>query len=180
MAAPSITDPAIDPDAPLRLHFAAGKLGCMLPVMAIAILFFAHAAVTPGGLEAEGRRAGIIAIANGMQFAGVSIPFLLIAIGLLWEFVRMGRRWADGVAVTAGEHGLRFHPTLLRRPVAWHELRDIRVEQRRIHLSSVDEIVFDLGSRVVRLRGFDDEGGAGGRFVAAVGDRRNRGAERAA
>lgn len=138
----------------------------MLPLLGGCGAFFAWAAAAPGGLEPDGRRAQLIEMANEMTLGGIAIPYLAIALALLWIFVKIGWRWADEVAVTVTEQGLRFHPTLLRRRLRWEELRDVRIRRDRRALGENRAVVFRLRDRSIVVRPFEEEGAEA--FVALV------------
>ena len=138
----------------------------MLPVLGAAGAYFAWAAATPGGIEPDGRRAGLVEMANEMTLGGVAVPYLAIALAMLWNFVRMGWRWADEVAVAVTEQGLRFHPTLLRRRIRWDELRDVRIRTGRRGRGRARAIVFRLRDRSIVVAPFEEEGAEA--FVALV------------
>ena len=143
-------------------------------MLAIATIVFAIGAARPGSLG-HGRRRLIADVANGITVGGVAFLWLLPAGLLLWTFVRLGLRWADGVAVIAVEAGLSFHPSLRQGPVAWADLNDVRIRPVRINWIPVQEVQFELRGGMVRCRGFDNRDGAAEAFVAAVRERlRNR------
>ncbi|WP_135085566.1 hypothetical protein [Sphingomonas parva] len=157
----------------MELRFATGNMGCVLPLLAVCIVAFGVAAARPGFLG-HGRRRALAELANGATVGGIAVLWLLPAGLLLWWFVRLGHRWADGVAATASQRGISFHPSLRARPAVWDEVEDVRIETRRANWVDVREIVLELRHDLVRIRGFEDDDGAAEAFVAAVRARLNR------
>ncbi len=157
------------------LAFDTGKAGCLLPVLGIVTFACGWWALHPDRLDSDGRRGWWIELVRPMTVGGLNVPFLLFTAYLLWEFFRIGSRWADRVAVHADDEGLLFHWTLLRRRrVPWSEVR--RVERRIAiqGLAKIPEILFRLDRRTVAVRAFVDEGGSADRFVERVNQRLGR------
>jgi hypothetical protein len=150
------------------LLFATGKIGCFLPLMAGAVLFFGAAAVRPSLLDSDGRRGWIADAVRPMSWNGINIPILLLSLWLLWEVARSGWRWADQVAVEVHIKGLLFHSTLLRRrKVAWHELQDVRFLPHKAG-KGPPQVRFSLADRSVTAKPVENEHGGAERFVQAV------------
>lgn len=162
-----------DAGEPIELRFSSGKMGCGFLLAGLCALAFGWWAVRPDSL-ADTRLSHVVELGRSLEVAGVNLPVLAIALYLLWQAWDLGMRWADAVAVRAGQDGIRFHPTLLRRAVPWAEVRDVRYRIARPGLARVPEIVFTLDGRSVSIRGFDDEGGGGERFAGAVRARLRR------
>ena len=147
--------------------------GCLTLFTAAGALFFASLASNPNALDWSDARGGkAFGLLAAVTAGGVSLPFLLIALWLVWLVGRSGWRWADEAAATATPHGLRFHPSLFRRPLPWAEVADVRFDlRRRGEASSPRIVVTGRHGRRIILSPVDDEGGRAKRFAALARER---------
>ncbi len=151
------------------LHFATGRIGCLLPLVGGCAVASAWWAGRPESLDTNGRWSGLVEALRPMMVGGYNVPLLLLALYLFWATFSASMQWADRVAVRAGEDGLHFHWTLLRRRhVPWTEVRDVRRRVARRQWVDVQEIVFVLAHRQVVVRAFHDERGETDSFLGHV------------
>ncbi|MFN3388377.1 MAG: PH domain-containing protein [Allosphingosinicella sp.] len=150
------------------LRFANGKIGCMLPLAVLCAGLFAWGSLNIEAMDEPRRFAGLFRAIAPIAVAGVNLPMLALALWMVWEFARMGLRWADGIAAEVRPEGLLLHGTLRRRLVPWAEVKDVRYRLVARQLVLVPEVAFTLARRSVTLRGIEDEDGSAERFVAAV------------
>ncbi len=103
--------------------------------MAIAVPFFAVAAVRPAMVErmGHGRGAGWFALSQQTVWHGVNLGMVALSLVFLAMLARWGWRWADEVAATIDGNTLRFHPTVWRDPVPLADVVDVQcvVDRKR-------------------------------------------------
>jgi hypothetical protein len=156
-----------------KLRWRTGALGCLLPVMVLATALFGLAALRPELVAemADQRRGGWLAWTAAVTVAGVNLPVAAIALYLAWETFRFGWRWADQVAVTAGDFGLVPHRSTFLPPMPWAEIEDVRF----VRIGRAPTLLVQLrGGRSRAIRGVDNEGEAAERFAAAARERVGR------
>jgi hypothetical protein len=154
------------------LRFATARIGCLLPLVAGAACFLGYVAITPGFAADHGRLGALVRATQPLSLGPVNVGMTLLALSMVYGFVRMGMQWSDGEAVRAAADGLTFHWTLLpRRKVPWSEVRGAALGPSRATWTNVPEVSIVLTRGVVGIRGFDDEGGAADRFVRFVNAR---------
>lgn len=122
-----MSDSADVPDSPAasEVPFDTGCLGCLLPlVLALTVLFAIAAfdgeffAILAGS---EARRNPLPALAP-FSLGGVNIALLMLLVPIVWELVKLGRRFVDMKAVWIAGDAVHFHPTLRRKPIPLSDL----------------------------------------------------------
>ena len=95
---------------------------------------------------------------------------LLLALLLVFELGRLGWRWADEVAVTATNVGLRFHPTLLRKPIGWGDIKEVRFSNLRRRWVDVPSLLVSTkDGRRFSVSAIENGAGEAERFAALAG-----------
>jgi len=158
-------------EGPSHVRWRSG-MGCLLPVIVAAALLFAWLAVDADAVHAgHGRRDATMRMLESLRHGGVNVPFLLIALALVYELAKIGWRWADEVAVAATDAGLRFHPTLLRRPLAWEEIGEVRFVSLRRQWADVPSLlVAPRDGRSFTVSAVENGAGEAERFAALASE----------
>lgn len=158
--------PGVPEAATLRFN---SDLGCILPLVALTVLFVGFAAARPDLIDGHSRFAALVAETRPFSVGGVNVVILALALYALWGFFTLGTRWADGVAARATSEGVTFHWTLLRRGIVpWSEVRGAELGTTLVRWTRVPEVRVQLADRVVSIRAFEEDEGAAERFVAMV------------
>ena len=123
-------------DDPQQVPFDTGCLGCMflilVPVVVLLTIaafdstFFAELA------ESRARRNPLPALA-AFDTGGVNVALLLLLAPVVWEVIKIARRFIDMKAVWIEDETIRFHPSLGHKPLplaalagASHDADDMR------------------------------------------------------
>ena len=101
------------------VRFRTGAIFVGLFIMAATVVFFLIAAFDPGMdfAGSNARHAELFHLLAEIRIVGVSVPFLLLAIYLIYVSFDFARRGIDDVAVRFDGEMLAFHPTVSRHPV---------------------------------------------------------------
>jgi hypothetical protein len=142
-------------DDPQQVPFDTGCLGCMflflVPVVVLLTIaafdstFFAELA------ESRARRNPLPALA-AFDTGGFNVALLLLLAPVVWEVIKIARRFVDMKAVWIEDDTIRFHPSLGHKPLplaalagASHDANDMRLvlvlrqaSGRRIEVPMVD------------------------------------------
>ena len=156
------------------VRWRTGLLGFLLPLLVLATILFACAALFPERLAelAQGRRGEWFRLAEPLNWHGVNVPISLLSFYLWFETVRFAWRWVDEYAAKAAPEALLPHPSLLRRPIPWPNVRDIGFVVLPQLRSSNPALMVALsdGSRWI-VRGIDSGDARAQRFLAAARER---------
>lgn len=106
----------------LTLHWHLGLIGFAFVLMLVSIPLFVVAAFVPSLASelAQQRRGAFLAWGQVGGFNGIAGAAAVICTG---SAARAGWRWADEAAVRADAHGLSFHRSTARSPLAWSSAR---------------------------------------------------------
>jgi len=150
----------------MELRWHLGVMGCLFVPLLAAMILFAIAAVKPSlavDLASGGRRGHLLALGQSGQFNWIAGGVALLLGGAIFK---TGWRWADMVAIRADDRGLAFHRSILRKPLAWNEVRAVTY----VPVGETGSLIVETAAgHTFRISQVDPEQGPG--FARAVTER---------
>ncbi|MEW4448347.1 hypothetical protein [Qipengyuania sp. JC766] len=144
-----------DSDAENVVRWRGGCLIVLLLLLVPTTGFLFWAAFDPTLLgDGPSNRAGrFFDAVSAMRWRGVSLPLLVLALGLVWEVYRTVRKLARPYALRYSDVGLIFYSQSRRKIVAGADVRSVRHKQSAL---SSDLIISVRGSGTRRVRNVDE------------------------
>ncbi len=121
---------------PQQVPFDTGCLGCLLVVMAVGAAVFGIAAFDGAqfaNLADSPSPRNWLGVLAPFRLGGVNIAVLVLAIYLVWEGIKLARRFVDMKAVWIDGETIRFHPTLRQKPVPLSAVLDVSLDTDDMH-----------------------------------------------
>lgn len=168
-------DRADDPQsaATPEVPFDTGCLGCLFLIMIAVVALFAISAFDRDFFailaNSDARRNPLPAL-SPFNFGGINIALLVLLVPIVWELVKLGRRFVDMKAVWIEDEMVRFHPTLRRKALPLSALDHVTHEAGEVKSVLV---LREAGGAVIRVEMVDHA--AAQAFVAEIDRLRARG-----
>jgi len=154
--------------SPEEVSFDTGCMGCMVIVLFMSVTLFGIAAFDSdfyADLADGNSRRNLLPALAPFRLGEVNVAVLLLVGYLLYETLRIGRKFTDPRAVWIDGDKLRFHRSLRQDPVALSSLAEV------CHISVRSILVLRLlGGRKIEVPMVDHETAES--FVAEVERRR--------